>query len=132
MGMRSFRLLSALIVLAAGGLIYKNQIQSTSLALAGNARSTTRSAIDVAGVRYDLVELAKAERRHFAYNNKYLELEQLVDSGEISMKPLGRGVYVYSCDVYTDSFRITATKTVDEVDGPRRIFITQEMVLATE
>jgi hypothetical protein len=129
--MRVFGLLGLVIVLAVGAYVYKQQIQGTSAP--GGATANPRATIDSAGVRNDLVAIANAERRYFASNGKYVDLDELISNGDVSMQSPRRGPYTYSSDIADDGFRITATYTGDPNSaGPKTLSITQSMQITSE
>lgn len=92
-------------VISAGILI--NYYSQRSSQEAGNPRA----AVDIAGVRNDLVNLANAERRYFAREGKYASIDDLRAAGDISMNSNRRGPYLYTAQVSDNSFRITAVYT---------------------
>ena len=73
---RLFGFLSVIIVMAIGMYIYSKQMQSSS-AEAGAANPA--GAINITGVKSDLISIASAERRYFATEGKYASLDELID-----------------------------------------------------
>ena len=69
---RLFGFLSVVIVMAIGMYIYSKQVQSSSAAAGAN---TPQAAINITGVKSDLVSIASAERRYFASEGKYASLD---------------------------------------------------------
>jgi len=103
---RAFGFIGILIAVAIGGYIYSRQIQSAS---PGNAAHNPTVTINTTAVRNDLIALAQAERRHLASDGNYVSLEELHSNGDTSVSATGRGPYVYSANISSNSFRITAT-----------------------
>ena len=119
-----------LIVLCVGFYFYFKE--STSFGPAGTP-TNPRAAIDITGVRNDLVAIANAERRHFASDSKYVSLDELISNGDVSMQKKERGPYQYAADVSDNGFRITATYNGNPVEGaPRSIWIDETMQIGRE
>jgi hypothetical protein len=102
---RAVGFIAVLLVVVVGAWYYLKTTQSASPAGTSNPTAT----INLAGVKNDLVTLANAERRHFASEGKYVSIDELRSSGDISMPSNSRGPYSYSADVTATGFRITAT-----------------------
>jgi len=66
-------------------------------------------AINLTGVRMDLLQIAQAERGNLALNGKCVSLEELISSGALSMANPGRDGYTYevSCSSGAD-FQVVA------------------------
>src|SRR5258708_39579683 len=79
---RIFGFLSIVIVLGAGMYIYSKQAQSSS-ALAG--ANSPKAAINITGVKTDLINIASAERRYFATEGKYATLDELISTNYVSV-----------------------------------------------
>jgi hypothetical protein len=127
---RVFGLLGTLIVLAVGMYIYKQQIIATSAP--GGAAANPRGTVDVIGVRNDLMAIAQAERRHYASNGKYVSIDELISSGELSMQKPGRAQFNYTADVDDSGFRITADYTGDVAGVPKSMSVDQNLEFKTE
>ena len=126
---RALGFVGLLVVVAVGFYIFTRQAES--VAPAGG--SSPRATIDLAGVKNDLVALANAERRHFAAEGKYVSIDELRSSGDISMPTNRRGPYQYSAEVSDSSFRIVATHTGPPDPGlPRSFSIDDTMQIRTE
>jgi hypothetical protein len=127
---RVFGLVGMLIVLAVGMYIYKQQIIATSAP--GGAAATPRGTVDTIGVRNDLMAIAQAERRYYASNGKYVSIEGLISSGELSMQKPGRAQFNYTADVDDAGFRIIADYTGDVAGVPKSMSIDQNLEFKTE
>ncbi|MEJ2109601.1 MAG: type IV pilin protein [Acidobacteriota bacterium] len=99
-----FGLVGILLVVGIGFLVYSHQIQSDPDA------PPLPQQIDLADVRTDLLSIGQAERLYFATNGHYATLEELQNSGVVSVVPTGsRWSYTYMIEtVGSDNFRITA------------------------
>src|SRR5216117_4232104 len=109
---RGFGLIAGLIVVAIGGLLYSRQLQT--LTPGGAAPS---SAIDVVGVRNDLMAIANSERRYWVINAKYASLDELRENGDIHI-PI-RANYTYSTETSDISFKIIATYSGPDPKAPK-------------
>jgi hypothetical protein len=101
---RSLGIIGLLIVLVVGSYLYIQQAKSSSQQ-AGNPRA----AVDVTGVKMDLLNMAQAERAHFARENHYASLDDLHSAGDLTVLKDRRGFYTYSASYSDSGFRITAT-----------------------
>src|SRR6202012_1568892 len=70
--------------------------------------SKPRQAIDVVGVKNDLIAIAQAERNYQAQNSKYASLDELTSSGALSMTKSGRDGYTYEGTSTDDNFHVIA------------------------
>ncbi len=126
---RVLGLLGLLIALAIGWYVYTQQAQTVSSAAGG---PTPRAAIDVAGVRNDLLAFANAEKQQFALDGKYLPLDDLRAKGT-ALPQDHRGPWSYSADVSDTSFRITASYSGPEMPGaPKSLSIGENMQIQTQ
>ena len=126
---KAFGFISILIVVGIGMYIYSKQATS----IAPGAGVSPKQAIDVTGVKNDLIAIAQGERRHQATTGTYASLEDLQSNGDINMKSDHRGNYSYSVDFDGgSSFRIVATNTDTSLGGPTSMWIDQTMEFHTE
>ncbi len=126
---RIFGLLGLVIALAIGFYLYTKQTQTASSA---TGAATPRAAIDVAGVRNDLLAFANAEKQQYALEGKYLSLDELRAKGT-SLPADRRGPYSYSADIGAAGFRITATYSGPEMAGaPKSLSIGENMQIETQ
>ena len=103
--MRAVLGFAAVLVAAAVMLfIYKNSLQQSQAAGAATPTQT----INVVGVKNDLLAIAQAERTYQAEHNSVASLDELVSSGEMSMKKTGRDGYTYDVESTSEGFRVTA------------------------
>lgn len=121
---RIFSLVATVIVLAAGLYIYARQAQSTSAAA---GVSNPKAAVNITGVRSDLVTIAQAERGYFALEGKYASLDELISSRSLSVARQ-RPPYSYEIDVAGNGFRVIATRSVDDGSGsPAQLAVDENM-----
>jgi hypothetical protein len=79
---RAFGFLGVVVALAVGMYVYSKQAQSSSAA-AGT--DNPKAAINLTGVKSDLISIASAERRYFATEGKYASLDELISSNYITV-----------------------------------------------
>ena len=121
---RLFGFLSVVIVLGVGMYLYSKQIQSTS-APAGAA--TPQGAINITGVKSDLISIASAERRYFATEGKYASLDDLLSTNYISVARQ-RPPYSYSVELGSSGFRVVATRSGENLAGtPAQLSVDDSM-----
>jgi predicted aspartyl protease len=121
---RAFSFLALLAVLVVGAWYYMRQTQNVMST--GTANPT--AAVDLMGVRADLLAMALAERTHAALKGSYASLADLRAQGDLTIERDRRGPYIYSAEVSDTSFRIVATYTGRENPGaPRQLSIDQTM-----
>ncbi len=92
------RSIGGIIVLLVGAVVglfvyrtYLTQSQATGAA-------TPAQTINIVGVKNDLVSIAQAERAYQAEHSSIASLDELVSSGEMSMKKSGRDGYTYEIE----------------------------------
>lgn len=115
-------LLSVVIVLAIGMYVYMHQVQDTS-----PTGATPKTSVDVIGVKNDLNAIAQAERSYHAQNGKYVSIDELVESGEMTFKRDHRDNYSYSVDTSDSGFHVIATYNGPDPNAPRTITIDEAM-----
>jgi hypothetical protein len=118
-----------LIVALLAALVYKYYFSSLQSAGTGTPAQT----IDVVGVKNDLISIARAERAHQAQNGSYTSLDQLISSGELTMKQTSRNGYTYSVETSDQSFRAIAHCPTATFPGCSNYAVDQSMeVQATQ
>ncbi len=125
---RAFGFLTLIIVVAAGAYIYMRQAQSSMTA----GTSTPTAAVDLAGVKNDLLAIAQAERSHGAMQGSFVSIDELRSHGDLAMPRDNRGPYTYSADVSAGGFRIVATYSGPDPGMPKTISIDQSMQISQE
>lgn len=105
---RLFGFVGLVAVLAVGMYIYSKELQSTSGAVGGN---NPKAAVNITGVRADLIAIAQAERGYFATEGKYTSLDELISSHSITINRQ-RPPYTYEVETGSGGFRVVATRVV--------------------
>jgi hypothetical protein len=122
---RIFGFLTLLIGLGVGLYFYAHQAQSASAAAGAN---NPRAAVDVVGVRSDLMTIAQAERGNFALEGKYASLDELISSKSLSVARQ-RPPYSYSVETSATGFRVVATRSGGNTSGtPAELSVDENMV----
>lgn len=104
-GMMGF--VALLIALGIGMFIYRSQFTGPGDITQGTGNP--RAAIDITGVKNDLLRMAQAERTYWATNSYYASLEDLQASGDLIVDPSrGRDGYSYSANFTEQTFTISA------------------------
>jgi len=125
---RLFGFLSVIIVMAIGMYIYSKQIQSTS---AEAGASSPQGAINITGVKSDLISIASAERRYFATEGKYASLDELISSNTITVARQ-RPPYSYAIELGNGGFRVVAIRSGQNLAGtPAQLSVDENMEFQT-
>ena len=114
--MRGGSVLGLLVVAVIVGLAYKYYFAGSDPQTAAMV-SKPRQAIDVVGVKNDLIGIAQAERNYQAQNSKYASLDELTSSGALSMTKSGRDGYTYEVTSTDDNFHVIAHCPTATVPG---------------
>jgi hypothetical protein len=93
-----------LIVALLAALVYKYYFANLQSAGTGTPAQT----IDVVGVKNDLLGIAQAERANLAEHGSYASLDELISSGELTMKRSSRNGYTYTVETGDQTFRAIA------------------------
>lgn len=121
---RLFSFISIIIVMGAGMYIYSKQAQSTSAPAGAN---NPKAAINITGVRTDLMAIAQAERRYSASEGKYASLDELISSNYITVARQ-RPPYTYEVETSSSGFRVIATRSADDGSGtPAQLSVDENM-----
>jgi hypothetical protein len=78
-------------------------------------------AIDVTGVKNDLISIAQAERLYYVQNNSYADLPTLASSGTMNITRTSRGGYTYVAETSGTGFTVTATYTAPPLQMPNGV-----------
>ena len=125
---RVFGFLSVVIVMAIGMYIYSKQIESSSAPAGAN---NPKAAINITGVRTDLMSIASAERRYYASEAKYVSLDELITSNYITVARQ-RPPYTYEVQLTSGGFRVVATRSGDDASGtPAQLSVDENMEFQT-
>jgi hypothetical protein len=106
---RVFGFLSIVIVLGVGMYIYSKQLQSSSAPAGAN---NPKAAINITGVKADLISIASAERRYYASEGKYASFDELIYSNYITVARQ-RPPYTYEIQTTSSGFRVVAIRSGD-------------------
>jgi hypothetical protein len=118
-----------LIVALLAALVYKYYFSSLQSAGTGTPAQT----IDIVGVKNDLIGIAQAERAHQAQHGSYASLDELMSSGELTMRQTGRAGYTYSVETSDQTFRAIAHCPTATFPGCSNYAVDQSMeVQATQ
>jgi hypothetical protein len=98
------RVVGLLVVMVIVGLMYKFYFAK----LQSEGAGTPAQAINVVGIKNDLLQIAQAERMYQAQHSSYGSLDDLVSSGAMSMAKPGRDGYTYEVETSAEGFRVTA------------------------
>jgi hypothetical protein len=125
---RVFGFLSVIIAMALGVYIYSRQAQGSSAAA---GVSNPKAAIDITGVRTDLISIATGERRYFATEGKYVSLDELISSDTITVVRK-RPPYTYEVQTSGTGFRVIATRSGNDTSGmPAQMSVDDSMEFQT-
>jgi hypothetical protein len=122
---RAFGFISILVVLAAGMYIYMTQFKQAT-AVGGTTSPT--GAVNITGVRSDLLSIASAERTYYASQGKYATLDELISGNYVTVKG-ERPPFTYSVEPTSTGFRAVATRSGE--GSPSQISIDETMQVQT-
>ncbi len=118
-----------LVVALLAALVYKYYFSSLQSAGTGTPAQT----IDIVGVKNDLIGIAQAERAHQAEHGSYASLDELMSSGELTMRQTSRKGYTYSVETSDQTFRAIAHCPTGTFPGCSNYAVDQSMeVQATQ
>ncbi len=125
---RVFGFLSIVIVLGVGMYIYSKQVQSSSAPAGAN---NPKAAINITGVKADLISIASAERRYYASEGKYASFDELISTNYITVARQ-RPPYSYEIQTSSSGFRVVATRSGDNTSGtPAQLSVAENMDFQT-
>lgn len=121
---RIFGFLTLLIGLGVGFYFYARQAQNSSAAAGAN---NPKAAVNIVGVRSDLMTIAQAERGYFALEGKYASLDELIASKSLSVAH-ERPPYSYEVETSSSGFRVIATRSGNDTAGtPAQLSVDENM-----
>jgi hypothetical protein len=125
---RLFGLLSVVIVMGVGMYIYSKQVQGSSAPTGAN---NPKAAINITGVKSDLISIATAERRYYASEGKYASFDELISTNYITVARQ-RPPYAYEIETTASGFRAVATRSGDDASGtPGQVSVDENMEFQT-
>lgn len=121
---RLFGFLSVVIVMAIGMYLYSKQATTSSAAAGAN---NPQGAINITGVKSDLISIATAERRYFASEGKYASFDDLVSSNYVTVARQ-RPPYSYEVQTSSSGFHVVATRAGANLGGtPAQLSVDENM-----
>jgi hypothetical protein len=130
---RVFSFIAVLLVAGAGMYIYMQQAKAVSQTGVQGGTANPRATIDLAGVKNDLLQFARAEQQHFASEGKYVSLDEMRSAGDTGLPRDSRGPFVYSIDASATTFTVTATYNGGALEGvPKTLHVGPEMSISSE
>ena len=124
---RALGFLSLVVGLAVGMYVYSRQAQSSSAAAGAN---NPKAAINITGVKSDLIGIASAERLYFASEGKYASLDELISNHAVTIRQ--RPPYSYDIEISSSGFRVVATRSGDDSSGtPTQLSVDENMEFKT-
>jgi len=124
---RLFGFLGVVIALAVGMYVYSRQVESSAAAGA----KTPQAAINITGVRSDLISIATAERRYFASEGKYASFDELISTHYVTVARQ-RPPYSYEVQTTSSGFRVVANRSGDNTSGtPGQLSVDENMEFQT-
>ena len=125
---RLFGFVGIVIAVAVGMYIYSKQMQSDSAAAGAN---NPKAAINITGVRSDLISIATAERRYYATEGKYASFDELISSNYITITRQ-RPPYSYEIQTSAGGFHAVATRSGENTSGtPAKLSVDENMDFQT-
>jgi len=114
--MRAIGFLLALAAAGLGAYLYFKQMPKT------DEGSAPTQAINLTGVRMDLLQIAQAERTFAAINSHCASMDELISSHSVSMQRPEREGYTYavSCSGSDANFTVTARHAAAPAGSPIR------------
>jgi hypothetical protein len=97
-----------LVMVLGVGLYLATQQMKTATAVGG--ADTPTGAVNLTGVKGDLLGLAQAERTYFAQEGKYGSLDDLVNGNYVTVKRQ-RPPFSYEISTTASGFQVTATRS---------------------
>jgi Tfp pilus assembly protein PilV len=97
----------AMLLVAAGVLFGIYQYHLKNLPTTDSGTVATQ-AINLTGVRSDLLQIAQAERANLALNGKCASLDELTSTSAMAMTRTDRGGYTYQVNCMGSDFQVVA------------------------
>jgi len=114
--------------MAIGMYIYSRQMQNSSATAGANS---PKAAINITGVRGDLISIASAERRYFATEGKYASFDELISSNYMTVARQ-RPPYTYDIQTSSGGFHVVASRSGDDTSGtPAQLSVDENMEFQT-
>lgn len=117
---RVLGLLVVVVIVALSYKLYFSHLQSTGT-------GSPAQAINVVGVKNDLIAIAQAERAYQAEHGSYASLDQLASGGALTIVKSGRDGYTYEVETSADGFRAVAHCPATTIPGCTNWAVDQTM-----
>jgi hypothetical protein len=118
---RLFGFAGTIIVVAIGMYIYSMQVKNVTAVGGG---TTPTGAVNITGVRSDLISMASAERNYYAQQGKYASLEDLISEKYVTIER-SRPPYSYDISTTSSGFQVTATRSTP--GSPAKMWVDENM-----
>ncbi|HUO59242.1 MAG TPA: hypothetical protein VMU24_01150 [Candidatus Acidoferrales bacterium] len=101
---RTFTFIALLFAVGIGLYFYSEDIRS----LSRDGSGTPKAAVDLTGVRTDLLQFQRAEMQHLASDGRYFSLREMRDANDTGLPQDSRAGYQYSVEVNGNAFEARA------------------------
>jgi len=123
-----FGFLTLVIAMGVGMYIYSKEVQNSSAAAGAN---NPKAAVNITGVKADLLSIATSERQYYATEGKYASFDELVSSNYMSVAKR-RPPYSYEIQTSSSGFRVVANRSGDDASGtPAQLYVDENMEFHT-
>jgi hypothetical protein len=123
-----FGFLTLVIVMGVGMYIYSKEVQSSSAAAGAN---NPKAAVNITGVKSDLLSIARSERQYYATEGKYASFDDLVSNNYMGVAKQ-RPPYTYEIQTGSGGFRVVAIRAGDDASGtPAQLSVDENMEFHT-
>lgn len=130
---RTFSFIAVLLVAAAGMYIYMNQMKSMAPKGVPGGAASVQATVDLAAVKRDILQFAKAEQQHLATDGRYFTMDEMINAGDTGLPAGSRGPFQYSIETSSNSFTVIATYSGTEIEGvPRLMRVGPDMNISME
>jgi hypothetical protein len=110
-------LIGLILTIGVGFGVYRIYLERMPVTDKGTA---VTQAIDLTGVRMDLMQIAQAERGYIATNGECVDLQALAASDSLGVAKTERSGYVYSVACHGHEYTVTANHAPAPPDSPIR------------
>ena len=110
------RVLALILVAAVVFCVYYFYLRMPST----DQGTASTQAINLTGVRMDLLQIAQAERAYMVLNSRCASLEELTSSRSLAMERAEREVYSYTVECSGADFTVTARHASAPAGSPVR------------
>jgi hypothetical protein len=118
---RIFGFAGIMLTMAIILYMYSKQVQPVA---GSGGVSVGQSAVNITGVKGDLIGIANAERSFFAEQSRYASFDELISGKYLSIRG-ERPPYTYDVQTTSQGFRVTATRSTP--GSPGKLWIDETM-----